>query len=189
MMNKKRLRFVLGGVLISSVILFFSSEEKTLPKPKAYLRIDMPEPKYETVTLPQLSFKKNKIAYYDTKTKKLTYSGQNATIHLTYSSLKHRKLIQLVIDMEKLTFKHTLKADEINSMIYTNITNKVFGRRYDVTGDAASPVQFYATDSIQHFLNGSLYFNELPDYDANYPLIEYITKDIDVLLRSLNWRR
>lgn len=186
-MNRKKLVLVLVCILTSLIFFAFPFEEEAFPRPAAFLRIDIPAPEYEQISLTQMSFKKNKIAHYDKKTNRLIYPQQNAVIHVTYNSLKEKDLKQLLADMERLTFNHTIKADEINSTIYTNFKKRTFGRCYDVSGDAASSVQFYVTDSTTHFFNGSLYFNRQPNYDVDYPLIVYIRKDIDVLLKSLKW--
>ena len=57
---------------------------------------------------------------------------------------------------------------------------------YEVGGNAASQSQFYVTDSINHFLTGSLYFYAKPNYDSIYPAAEYLKKDIRQLMETIN---
>jgi gliding motility-associated lipoprotein GldD len=59
---------------------------------------------------------------------------------------------------------------------------------YEIGGDAASQSQFYLTDSINHFISGSLYFYAKPNYDSIYPASEYLKRDIKRLMESLKWK-
>ena len=61
-----------------------------------------------------------------------------------------------------MVYKHTVKADAIKEKTYLNNQNKNFGTLYDIHGQTASSVQFHMTDSINHFLRGSLYFHVNP---------------------------
>lgn len=92
-------------------------------------------------------------------------------------------------DAQNLTQKHTIKADEISSNLYENPEEKVYGMIYEIGGDAASQSQFYVTDSINHFVSGSLYFYAKPNYDSIYPAAEYLKKDIKRLMESIEWKK
>jgi gliding motility-associated lipoprotein GldD len=59
---------------------------------------------------------------------------------------------------------------------------------YSIDGDAASQAQFYVTDSVKHFVTGSLYFNQKPNFDSIMPAASYIKSDIKRLMESLKWR-
>ncbi|MCC8172861.1 MAG: hypothetical protein LIO65_00175 [Odoribacter sp.] len=54
-------------------------------------------------------------------------------------------------------------------------------------GNTASPAQFFVTDSVKHFLRGALYFNERPHNDSLAPVIDYLRKDIEVLMESISF--
>jgi len=58
---------------------------------------------------------------------------------------------------------------------------------YEVIGNAASPSQFYVTDSIKNFLLGSVYFKTKPNYDSILPAATYLRNDMRVLMESLKW--
>jgi gliding motility-associated lipoprotein GldD len=64
----------------------------------------------------------------------------------------------------------------------------VYGLVYDLGGAVASPVQFYLTDSTNHFLRGSLYFEAKPNPDSIAPVLAYVKKDIELFTRSLEWK-
>ena len=59
---------------------------------------------------------------------------------------------------------------------------------YQVYGNAASQSQFYATDSLRHFISGSIYFKAVPNYDSIQPASAYIEKDIRKIMESLQWK-
>jgi gliding motility-associated lipoprotein GldD len=93
----------------------------------------------------------------------------------------------LIKDAQNLTQKHTIKADEIVEQKFINEDHKVFGMFYEVGGNAASQSQFYVTDSIKNFLNGSLYFYAKPNYDSIYPAAVYLKNDIKHIMETLKW--
>ena len=59
---------------------------------------------------------------------------------------------------------------------------------YEVKGNVASLAQFYVTDSVNHFLTGSLYFYAKPNYDSILPAAHYLKKDIKHIMESLHWK-
>ena len=56
-------------------------------------------------------------------------------------------------------------------------------------GDAASQAQFYLTDSVRHFLTGSIYFKTQPNFDSIVPAAAYLEKDIRRIMESLQWAK
>ena len=68
-----------------------------------------------------------------------------------------------------------------------NDQNKNFGTLYDIHGQTASSVQFHMTDSINHFLRGSLYFHVNPNQDSLQPIIDYVRRDIIRIMESVQW--
>jgi gliding motility-associated lipoprotein GldD len=87
----------------------------------------------------------------------------------------------------KLAYDHSIKADEIQEAVVSNSENRAFGMKYNIIGNAASPYQFYLTDSLNHFLRGALYFNAKPNYDSLRPSLEYIVQDIDHMIETVIW--
>ncbi|MGO1585817.1 MAG: gliding motility lipoprotein GldD, partial [Mesonia sp.] len=55
-------------------------------------------------------------------------------------------------------------------------------------GNAASQAQFYVTDSVNHFITGSIYFRSKPNYDSIVPAANYLKNDIKHLMESLTWK-
>ena len=97
-------------------------------------------------------------------------------------------MLELLKEAEKLVFKHTLKAEEITVKDFLDTKKKVFGSMYEITGNAASQIQFHATDSTKNFIKGSLYFYTKPNYDSVLPAVTYIKKDILRLMETLKWQ-
>jgi gliding motility-associated lipoprotein GldD len=186
----KKFFLISTGILISIWSTTSCSQEEVIPKPKAQLRLEYPTPQYEEVQLNHISFKKNKITTIEKISPQkfnLVYPKMKAKIYLTYYPVKNN-LDSLLRDAEKFTFEHTIKADEIIRRDFLNPENKVFGSINLVTGNAASQIQFHATDSLKHFINGSLYFYAQPNYDSIMPAVHYIRGDIQKFLESLKWK-
>jgi gliding motility-associated lipoprotein GldD len=97
-------------------------------------------------------------------------------------------LKELLIEAEKLTFNHTIKADGISSIPYSNHEKRVYGAIFEVTGNAASPIQFHVTDSTDNFITGAVYFNVQPNYDSIKPAINYLRQDIMRMIESMEWK-
>lgn len=183
------------------VVFCFSCGEDYVPKPKAFLRLDYPEAKYVDANLElPFSFEKNLLA---TKLKSkelkastksyglnLEYPSLKGTIFITYKAVENNKnnLAKFLRDAEKFTLEHTQKADEIPTYPFENKAQKVYGMLSEVKGNVASPVQFYVTDSVNHFITGSLYFYAKPNYDSILPAAKYLQKDIMHLMETVKWK-
>ncbi|GAA4889437.1 gliding motility lipoprotein GldD [Flaviramulus aquimarinus] len=183
------------------VLLCISCGEDYVPKPKAYLRLEYPKAKYVDTNLElPFSFETNILATpvkskkVITKTKSygvnLEYPLLKGTIFLTYKAIEknEKNLIDFLRDAQNLTQKHTIKADEIPVIPYINDERKVYGAFAEVKGNVASPAQFYVTDSVNHFLTGSLYFYARPNYDSILPAANYLQKDIKHIMETVTWK-
>lgn len=183
--------------MLASVLL--SCGNDPLPKPKGMLRLEYPKPEYKKVDVPlPFTFERNELSNEISELKldgvndvsgiDITYPTMKGTIYLTYKKVTDDNLVQLLTDAQNLTQKHAIKADEIEGDLYENPTKRVFGMYYEVGGNAASQSQFYVTDSINHFLSGSLYFYAKPNYDSIYPAASYLKNDIKHLMESIEWK-
>ena len=170
-----------------------SCKNEARPKPKAFLALEYPAAEYERININcPYSFEKNSIADISPSRNRipcwiqLDYDQMNGSIFITYQPVKNN-LDSLLTDAQKLPLQHTIKADVIEGDVYTNEFNKTYGMFYEVDGNAASQAQFYLTDSTDHFLTGSVYFESLPNFDSIVPAAEYLKKDIRHLMESLKW--
>jgi len=169
-----------------------SCNEDVLPKPKAQLRLEYKEPIYISIAnncnyqfeiSSEANAKTNENCWIN-----INYPKLNATINLTYRPIE-ANLNELFIEAEKLTFNHAIKADGISSVPYINNSKKIYGAIFEVSGNAASPIQFHVTDSVDNFITGAVYFNVQPNYDSIKPAINYIHKDIIHLIETLEWKK
>ncbi len=182
-----RVQFVM---IILIGLLTACSGNDTLPKPKAQLRLEYPIPTYQITDFDYFSFETSKLAKIERISDKkinLSYPTMRAKIYLTYNPVG-KNLDTLLRDAEKFTLEHTVKADEIITRDFINDKNRVYGTMNLVTGNAASQIQFHATDSIRHFIDGSLYFYAEPNYDSIMPAVKYLQNDISHLLETLKWK-
>lgn len=111
----------------------------------------------------------------------------NAKIHLSYKPVKNN-LYLLTEESRNLAYKHAVKAIAINEKLFINDENSVYGTIYVIKGNTASPFQFHLTDSVNHFIRGSFYISEIPNYDSLRPVINFIDKDIHHFIETLSWK-
>ena len=177
--------------LLIFICLLISCTEEYSPKPLGYFRIDLSEKNYNLFNS-NCSF--NFLRASDTKIIQdkndcwynIEYTRHNATIHLTYKTL-NTNLGSIIEESHKLAYDHAVKSDGIIEKEYRNDKNQVYGILYDIYGNSASNLQFFVTDSTNHFLRGSLYFNTIPNSDSLQPIKQHIKEDLQVLIESLKW--
>ena len=178
-------------LLFSLFLLFISCAEDYLPKPKAYLNLDLGKNKYEKLSIERpyvFDVSKKSIAKgQQDNWMKIEYPTLNASIDITYRPVNNN-LKELLIESEKLVFKHTSMAERISSNDFIDEDRRVFGSVYEITGNAASQIQFHVTDSTDHFIKGALYFYTKPNYDSILPAVFYVKKDIARIMETLEWK-
>lgn len=180
------------NILLLVLILFTACGEEAVPKPKAMLRLDYPEPEQQLLERDcPFEFSYNTLAEVEEKgdcNLVLDYPAMNGAIYLSYKTVDGN-IRELLADAQKLSYEHVVKADNITEQPFINPDDAVYGMFYEVKGDAASQAQFYATDSTRHFLTGSLYFYAKPNYDSIYPAAVYLQKDIRKIMETLTWKQ
>lgn len=184
--------------VLALLILGFlaSCKESYTPKPRGYFRISFPEKSYNPLLLEQpFGFDIPTYSYAIPNEGRLAQkhevnivvSKNKATIHLSYKQVNDN-LSELTEECRSLAYKHTIKASSIDPRLFINAKNKVYGTIYKINGNAASPMQFYLTDSVKHFLRGSLYIKEVPNYDSLRPVIQFLEKDMVHMIETTKWR-
>ncbi|WP_378186251.1 gliding motility lipoprotein GldD [Aquimarina sp. W85] len=180
--------------MVVLTVFCISCGGETLPKPKAMLRLDYPTPIYVKAETPCLyTFEINKVAKLIPVNKRskcwynLEYSRLHAKLYVSYYPIDNN-LDSLLRDAQNLTQEHVVKADGIAQKPYINEEQKVYGMFYEVSGNAASQAQFYVTDSVNHFISGSAYFDVRPNYDSILPAAQYLRNDIQHLMESITWK-
>jgi len=169
-----------------------------VPKPQVYPRIYYPEKVYKILEeKAPFSFE---IPVYSAIVLDKKYSIQNywynlnfipfdATLHLSYYRLKSLiELDSLKEDTRKLAYKHAFRADEIEDLSLQDVSRNLYGSMYLIDGNTATNLNFFLTDSINHFLRGALYFNQKTKSDSIYPVFQFVKKDIEHLINTLKWQ-
>ena len=187
-MFKKSISFLFSGFILVSV---FSCNNDTVPKPTSHLRLEYPKAEYVGFenNCP-FSFDMNDNAVISDKGNcnfTINYPKMKARIYLTYKPVKNDINAHLR-DAQKLTYGHTVKADDITEQPFLNKDNKVYGMFYKVGGNAATNALFYATDSTRHFVTGSVYFYAKPNFDSIMPASNYVKNDMQVIMETLRWK-
>ena len=153
------------SLLSSVVLLLVACGTDILPKPKGVLRLEYPQASYQKVTeLPNCPF-----TFEVNTLSELKYKPHSCDVNIEYPAMK-------------------ATVYNIASTVFMNDTTKVYGMFYQVYGNAASQAQFYATDSVRHFISGSVYFRVVPNYDSVQPASNYLEKDVRRIMESLRWK-
>lgn len=184
-------------ILLLSLILV-GCGKKVQPKPYSYFRIDLPEHEYvvdtnlgpysiERSTHSKLDKSDNTHATDADEWINVVYPSINAKIHLSYKRIDKSTFQKVVEECHSLAYKHTVRADAIQESYYGNDTTHVYGILYEMRGNAASPSQFFVTDSLHNFLRGSLYFNHTPNADSIAPAANYVLQDMIHMIETLKW--
>ena len=165
------------------------------PKPRGYYRIEFPKKSYRQLNNPlPYNFL---IPAYSLSTPDLLnpnqkewitieIPGNHAQIHISYKKIDHN-LSQLIEESRTLVYKHSQKASSIEEQIFMYPSKRTFGTLYTLKGNAASPMQFYLTDSVSNFLRGALYIKEVPNYDSLRPVISFLSEDVIKMIESTQW--
>ena len=192
---------VISGILVVAFALIalwvWQDNNASVPKPRAYFRIDLPEKEYrsyesvcpmnmEVSTAAQIEVFRDRQSV-DSCWFNIYYPRYNARVHCTYVAVGNR-FNELVNNAYGFAAKHEMKASGLRRTMVSDSTRDVHGIIYDIEGDAASNVQFFLTDSTNHFLRGALYFFNSPNPDSIQPVLEFVRADIDRLAQTLQWR-
>jgi len=173
-----------------------SCREPAQPRPHGYFRIDLPEKKYMLYESPcPFTFEYPVYATISPGDENdaepcwinIEFPQYRSKIHLSYKKVNNN-LPKLLEDTYTLTYNHTIKADAISETPFVNSDEQVFGVLYDLRGNTATSLQFYLTDSINHFLRGSLYFHSSPNVDSLAPVISFFREDILKLIETTRWK-
>lgn len=189
-------------VLLSIVLIFAACRpENPVPKPRGYYRITFPEhdyqtfdslpfpfsfdyPVYGTITKDEALNKNENAPYWIN----VYFKEWDATIYLSYKPITATQTFsKLVEESYKLSYKHDVRADYISTPPFTT-RNGLIGVNYIVGGNTASTYQFFISDSSKNFIRGALYFNTTPNADSLKPATEFLKKDMDYLLETLQFR-
>ncbi|TAF03357.1 MAG: gliding motility lipoprotein GldD [Runella slithyformis] len=173
-------------------------ENAYVPKPKGYPRLDLPPLVYQPLreTHPYwFEYSTSAVVLPDTFARAephwvfISYPSLNASIQLTYKSLKDGKteLPKLIGDAYKLVAAHQVEASGVKEQVIKTKSGRT-AVVFEIDGDVASSGQFFTTDTTTHYLRGALYLGAADKQDSLRPVIDYLRKDMIRILNTLKWR-
>lgn len=182
--------------LLLLLLLFVacSDDELLIPRPIANLRVEFPERAYTVLNLDcPYGFE---LASYMTASapdaenpchSDIKLGQFNGTLHLSYVPIDNNLAGLIGYSTDKVR-EHQVRASAIQDSMIFNPEQRVYGTFYEFYGNAATPFQFHFTDSVNHFIRGTVYFNATPNFDSIYPVLQYIKTDLVHLIGSNKWR-
>lgn len=188
--------------LISILGLAFAScdedEDKIYsPKPRGYFKINFPEKIYRMYdSICPYSFEiptyarivQDKHMGAEPCWLNMEFPQFKATVHLSYKAVTDTSLNTYFEDSRDFAIRHQIKATGLEESVVIRDSAKVYGLVYDIAGNTASSVQFYLTDSTNHFLRGALYFNTVTNIDSLKIVIDFIREDILRMVQTCKWK-
>jgi len=184
--------------VLAVLLLLVSCQQHYSPKPRGYFRIDLPEKSYTEFSydFPYI-FDVPDYGYFLPDTRavaqpywaNISFPAYRANIHLTYRPINSRTQLESYLsDAHTFVVRHIPKASGIEEELMKDFERRVFGQMYYIKGhDVASSVQFFVTDSVNHFLRGSLYFNVTPNNDSLAPVIHFLKEDVRRIMHTIRW--
>lgn len=199
-MKRSKVHLVLYALAVSGAVLAgVSCKNDYVPKPKAYMRIAVPQKQYRDFDSAAYDFSFRlpvyavvqavpvKKEYAHTQWFDLCMPSLNAKIYMSH--VRQPNLDSCITSTLFFIQRHMAKATGVDEREIYEPEKHRYGYLYHIKGrDVASPYQFYLTDSSRHFVRGSLSFATTPNNDSLAPLIEFLKTDIDTLLASWEWR-
>lgn len=184
-------------------ILFSACQEiPPSPKPRAYPRIMFPEKDFHQFDEDYCNFTFDYPAYaevvQDTNFFEeapmhpcwfdLYIPAFDCRLHCSYYPIgTDKSLDDLKRDAFELVDWHNKRANYIDEILIQK-GNKVSGIAFDIDGPAASPFQFFLTDSTQHFMRASLYFNTQINPDSLAPAYTFVKEDLLNIIETFRWK-
>jgi gliding motility-associated lipoprotein GldD len=200
-MNNLRKKKIPALLVLLAVCILHGCNEVSVPKPKGYFRISLPSKSYipfnDTGDLNGLPLEFEYPVYgtisgignnpSEPGWFNIEFPRFRASIYFTYKNVAG-DLADLIEQTYTMNVKnHINKADAINELVISDKESRVYGILYDLKGNTATSVQFYVTDSVNHYLRGSLYFESVPNADSLAPVIDFFREDIIHIIETLEW--
>ncbi len=185
---------ILMGLIVSSC----DNPQQTTPKPRTYPKVDYPEKRYQVFDLEDCPFRFEYPEYAEIS-RDTTYFGEkmehpcwfnivfpdfDAQLYCTYYMVDDRNQYdKYVRDAFKIAGKINDRSHFMEEIPIRNPGGLIF--RFE--GPAASPMQFYISDTTKHFLKSALYFNTQIRPDSLEPVIEFLEKDMFHMIGTFEW--
>jgi gliding motility-associated lipoprotein GldD len=199
--HTKYLTFFCFLFFIFCFLLSTSCNSPFTQKPRGYYKINFPGKQYRLFDEPGYPYS-FEYPVYANVSKDSVFFNEDAEnpwwlnidfpqfagkIYMSYKVIGKYKLDTLINDAFNLTNKHSIKATGIDDSLLLNKFG-VHGMYFQLQGNVATENQFFLTDSVHHFLRGSLYFYATPNQDSIQPVNDFIKQDMMHLISTFNWK-
>jgi len=197
------MRICILSLIVSFLIISCKDDILFIPKPRMYPKVNYPVKEYQNLDIKTCPFEMETPSYFtyikdtvDIGAKQNDcwfdlYCGDlNAYFHFSYLPIENRKHFdKLVSDAFELVDKHNIKADYREEIKISQADKNVHGLIFEIEGPVATPLQFFVTDSTEHFFRGSLYFKSKVNRDSIAPVYTFLKEDMVHLLSSFEWKK
>ena len=198
-MNKRK--YALLVFFVFAVYLLSCNSPYTYKK-KGYFHIDFPEKEYRQFNEPGYPYSFEYPVYssvikdttfFDAKPENdwwinIDFPRFGSRIYISYKEVRKNNFDSLVSDGFKMAYK---KHTDISTGITDSVMktpNGIEGIYFSLSGNTATANQFFLTDSVNHFLRGSLYFNTDPNEDSLSIVNDFLKQDVLHLINTLKWK-
>lgn len=199
-------RYIANGIILICTLMTTShcseSSNYSTPRPRAYPKVVYPEKSYQAFEMEACGFQFDYPSYAEIQKDASSLENEpehpcwfdiyfplyDCRIHCSYFGIGGEKQFEdLKHDAFELVDWHKKKANYIEE-ITIQTSNGISGFAFEIQGPAASPYQFYLTDSTTNFLRGALYFNTQARPDSLAPVYAFIKKDVVKIIESFKWQ-
>lgn len=189
-------------IFLGFLILSCSGDATISPKPRTYPKLELPVLGTQewsrdecpfTWLLPKDIEVNKKETFFDEESPSdcwmdLTFPYTEATLHVSYMPIfSENEYYTLREDAFDLVDKHTIRATYIDRYPI-ELDNGSSGFIFHIEGPVASPLQFFITDTMHHFLRGALYFQTAYQKDSLEPVLNYHYSQINEAIQSIQWQ-
>jgi gliding motility-associated lipoprotein GldD len=193
---------IAAAIVFVCIVLQACNSDYSTGKKKGYFKIDFPEKKYQLFDKPGYPYT-FEYPVYATVSKDSTFFEDKAgdwwinidipqfegRIYISYKSIgAANNFDSLVRDGFKMAYKQHVDVSTGIAEERILTPNSVEGMYFNLGGNTATANQFFLTDSTKHFLRGALYFNAAPNADSLQIVNDYLKKDLQHLINTLQWR-
>lgn len=188
-------------IIILSLFVACKGDNIYSPKPRLYPKVDFPDrnyiafsedycqltfqyPDYTKIVQESQFFDEDPIdpCWFD-----ISYPPFNGSLHCSYYPIsEENNFDKLVNDAFTFVDKHDIKANYREETVLENQYGNA-GILFEIDGPVATPLQFFMTDSTNHFFRGSLYFKNKVNPDSMQVVHDFVKTDILQLIETFQF--
>jgi gliding motility-associated lipoprotein GldD len=188
---------------VSSFVLFSGCSEAdvAVPKPRIYPKVEYPERGYQSFNSDDCDFTFQYPVYSDIIYKSDDNAPLNACFFDMFFPMYHAAIYCSAFEIKTESQFEELVSDSYEIVAQINKRSEYMeefqletptgfgGILFQFSGPAASPLQFYLSDTSDLFFKGALYFNTETNADSLQPIVTFLKEDVLKLVETLERRQ